>query len=186
MSFTLFIHESQSDAPLDVVTQLAKSTKSTAFGMAYAPSTFTTFRITANGDVETLSQEGIPANFYDLLVCSPDWELRASRDGEQFNICIRSEIDLPQQWKSTEQLLYAEVLNREYLLWGDQNPKFEEGWADLQSARIGKLSVPAPAGAMKEKLALSAIEYIQRSDHHANAAVIGQRFTGLLWTKGDA
>ena len=181
MTNQLYLHYFEKNDPLDVACKL----EGEAIGLASSPKNFTTFRVTTDRKIETSDNAPLPvAEIYEFIICTKDWELSALRNGKTFDVCIKSEQKLT-NYEPTATPAFSEKIPRNYLLWGDKKPPIENGWARLQSARIGTLVVPAPAGSANEKLAMTAIEYVQCDPHHGNAAVIAQRFTGLKWTTGE-
>jgi CRISPR-associated protein (TIGR03984 family) len=76
---------------------------------------------------------------------------------------------------------YAEVLQQQYLLWGEQTQaRMSLGWQRLAEARIGKLDIPLDESLKKsQRVYLRTNEYLATIDEYGNFGVIEERLIKL-------
>lgn len=137
------------------------------YAIATGPQRVEFTRVGADGSLNT--REGLLdlRHFYDILAFCADWQVHAVRRTDTAAIQLQPN-DLPD----------GEDLERSYLVWG-RITAIDGAWCTIGDPRIGSRTIPTPPDArLGQTAALTALERIARMDH-GNAAVVGQRLTGL-------
>ncbi|QXQ14505.1 CRISPR-associated protein Csx19 [Skermania piniformis] len=151
-----------------------------AVGFVYTPSAAPWFRMT-DGRAKQRDGSTIPEDAFELRAFAADRELRWYRT---------SDFDLGRAVVLTEEPTSGAPTadsahplrpkqTRSLLLWGAATGKYNDGWAQVRTGRIGHLWFPLATQPEKgSQLALAVIDYVTR-DHHGNVGVVDQRLTGV-------
>ncbi|NJN31005.1 MAG: TIGR03984 family CRISPR-associated protein [Synechococcales cyanobacterium RM1_1_8] len=167
---------------------------SSVIGLIYSPQHCCFVRVDEQGKLEAYrgksSLDLSLASIFEARLFTPQAELRwlKTTDPEQQDRAIviaEDEIAELEGFKRLEQQFKQPFtpIQQSYVLWGEADlapPALGEGWGMLATARIGRLSVPAPKSEMGEYVMLHSKEYLD-CDECGNVFIAQERLTKLEW-----
>jgi CRISPR-associated protein (TIGR03984 family) len=77
--------------------------------------------------------------------------------------------------EDTPEIHAIDIIDSQYLLWGEGTDRTNENWSCISAARIGKLSVPIGKIARNDRVKLRFREYLGVCDEHGNVAVVEEQ-----------
>lgn len=149
------------------IEKLKDAFKSGATAMMYSPGRAFFARFDGSR-LNVFDQErDLVSSAYEIRVFDATRELRWLSDGSFAEL-------------SDEVFKDCEKIDQTYLLWGEPTGESKDGWTPLGSAQIGEFRIPVKA---VKRVALDAVEYIEKEGKFGNSFVANERLTGLREVK---
>jgi CRISPR-associated protein (TIGR03984 family) len=121
------------------------------------------------------------ASVFEAKIFNPQAELRwLNILNGMGNAVLLSEQDIQNYLDRDESTIQAiDIIDSQYLLWGEGTGKKQGAWSHISAARTGKIAVPIENINRNDRVKLRFREYLSICDCHGNVAIVEERLKGL-------
>jgi CRISPR-associated protein (TIGR03984 family) len=150
-------------------------------GLFYSPITCQFGKIQANTITDKEDKILDLAKIFEARIFNSQAELRwLNRSNGMGNAVLLSEQNIQNYLDKDESTIQAiDIIDSQYLLWGEGTGKKQRDWSYISAARTGKIAVPIENINRNDRVKLRFREYLSICDRHGNVAIVEERLKGL-------
>jgi CRISPR-associated protein (TIGR03984 family) len=156
-----------------------------AVGLFYSPESCQFAKVQGDRVTDATGKDLDLNRVFEARIFDRQSELRwLNQPNKKGKAVLLSEIQivsyLSEDRDTIESINFIDIIDSQYLLWGEGTGKTDENWSCISAARIGKLAVPIGKIARNDRVKLRFQEYLGVCDEHGNVAVVEERLMGLI------
>lgn len=154
---------------------------SDAVGLFYSPESCKFGKVQGDKITDETGKDLDLNRVFEARIFNQQSELRwLNRSNGTGRAILLSQTDIHQYLtKDIPEIQAIDIIDSQYLLWGEGTGGNDDTWSCISAARTGKLSVPIGKIARNDRVKLRFREYLGVCDEHGNVAVVEERLMGL-------